>query len=170
MKLKFHKFLEDAKLPTRAHEDDAGLDMYAAESKTITPKDCTVRLGVGVDIPRGYVGLLLPRSSMNKRGVATLLGVIDSGYTGEVKTAFFPAKPEETSVRIEPNPPIEPNPQAVVVEYCGIISQFCSFNIDIHKGERVCQLVVVPIMCVDACWDTEKEEERGSDGFGSTGR
>ena len=135
MKLRFHRFAKDAILPTRSHEDDAGLDMYAQEDKALTPSDNTVGLGVGVDIPRGYVGLLLPRSSMNKQGIITLLGVIDSGYTGEVKAAFFPAG----------------NPQ-------------------VRRGDRICQLVVVPIMCVDACWDTEKEEERGDNGFGSTGR
>lgn len=156
MKLKFHKFADDAILPTRSHEDDAGLDMYAAEDKTVVQNDNVVRLGVGVDIPRGYVGLLLPRSSMNKKGIVTLLGVIDSGYTGEVKVAFAPRQNLAKFGDRDSN---------------GLTSdEVHSSYIFVNKGDRVCQLVVVPIMCVDACWDTEKEEERGINGFGSTGR
>lgn len=157
MKLRFHRFAKDAILPTRSHEDDAGLDMYAAESKKVTINDHLVRLGVGVDIPRGYVGLLLPRSSMNKQGIVTLLGVIDSGYTGEVKAAFV----SELKFSIY-------NYNSYATSFP--VSDLQPGEFEIHKGDRICQLVVVPIMCVDACWDTEKEDERGDNGFGSTGR
>lgn len=164
MKLKFHKFADDAILPTRSHEDDAGLDMYAAEDMIVTPNNNVVRLGVGVEIPRGYVGLLLPRSSMNKKGIVTLLGVIDSGYTGEVKATFFPATIIKARTRISMSYALDN------LRYCDTSENSLDYNINIFKGDRVCQLVVVPIMCVDACWDTEKEEERGINGFGSTGR
>ena len=73
----------DAKLPTRAHPTDAGLDLYA---QTNEPRRLTMKVGTGVavEIPPGYVGLVLPRSSMNAGGVMTHVGVVDSGYCGEI--------------------------------------------------------------------------------------
>lgn len=73
--------------PTRAHYDDAGLDCfyYGDCNIDVSPwQSETVRLGFGVEIPNGYVGLLLPRSSLNKKGLIGRIGVIDSGYRGEV--------------------------------------------------------------------------------------
>lgn len=74
-----------AVLPTRAHADDAGLDLYALEDTTAPPGEGSVlRTGVAVAVPAGHVGLLCDRSSMAKRGLKTAGGVIDAGYRGEV--------------------------------------------------------------------------------------
>jgi len=74
-----------AVMPTRAHEGDAGLDLYALEDSTVPAGEgCVLRTGVALAVPRGHVGLVCDRSSMAKRGLKTAGGVIDAGYRGEV--------------------------------------------------------------------------------------
>ena len=71
--------------PTRAHPDDAGLDLYALEDAAVEPgAGAVLRTGVAVAVPPGHVGLVCDRSSMAKRGLKTAGGVIDAGYRGEV--------------------------------------------------------------------------------------
>ena len=74
-------------VPTRAHSGDAGLDLYALEDEPIVPGAITaIVTGIAVAIPYGHVGLIKPRSGLAARhGIDTLAGVIDHGYTGEVK-------------------------------------------------------------------------------------
>lgn len=74
-----------ATLPTRAHADDAGLDLYALDTVTLAPgQGGLARTGVAVAVPQGHVGLVADRSSMAKRGLKTAGGVIDAGYRGEL--------------------------------------------------------------------------------------
>lgn len=79
---------DGAPLPRHAKSGDAGLDLTSRETVTIPPNGTKmVRTGVKVEIPEGYVGLCFPRSGLaSKRGVnlANCVGVIDSGYRGEV--------------------------------------------------------------------------------------
>lgn len=76
---------EGAKAPTRAHEDDAGLDIYAMESGCVPAWTCRAfRTGLHVEIPHGYVGILFAKSGLNVNHGITSTGVIDSGYTGEI--------------------------------------------------------------------------------------
>ncbi len=73
-------------LPTRAHPEDAGLDLYNLESFVLEPgQGHMARTGIAMAIPQGYVGLVADRSSLGKKGLKTLGGVIDAGYRGEVK-------------------------------------------------------------------------------------
>lgn len=83
MNLKF-KVLNGGKLPTRAHREDAGFDLYSPINAVLCGGTTCIKLGVCVEIPKGYVGFIMGRSSLNKNGVACLTGVIDSGYTGEI--------------------------------------------------------------------------------------
>ena len=78
-----------ANIPTRAHENDAGLDLYATKSKWILPK-CRAVIGTGVHaaIPKGWVGMLTSKSGLMMRGV-TSRGTIDCDYTGEIKAILF---------------------------------------------------------------------------------
>jgi dUTP pyrophosphatase len=88
-KIKFITMLPDARIPTRGYAEDAGLDIYSAEDVLLAPNDsATIFTGIGVEIPRGYTGLILPRSSMNARGFLTHTGVIDPGYTGEIRVVI----------------------------------------------------------------------------------
>lgn len=79
-----------ATMPTRAHEDDAGLDLYAAETVYIPPRDyATVNTGTHVAIPAGYVGLLTSKSGLMRRRGLTCRGTIDAGYTGAIQAIVF---------------------------------------------------------------------------------
>lgn len=86
MKLEIKKLHPDAKLPTRAHADDAGLDMYSLEAITIAPGEkVALNTGIAMAIPTGYVGLMWDKGSVGVRGgVKTLGGVVDAAYRGDV--------------------------------------------------------------------------------------
>jgi len=83
------KFAPNAVLPIRAHDTDAGFDLTAT-SVDATPNIITYGTGLGFQIPKGYVGLIFPRSSICKTRLmlSNAVGVIDSGYRGEVKFKF----------------------------------------------------------------------------------
>lgn len=87
MKLKIKKLHPDAVTPSYAKPGDAGLDLVATmwtflEQGLIEYDTC-----IAVEIPAGYVGLIVPRSSISERGMtlANSVGIIDSGYRGEIK-------------------------------------------------------------------------------------
>jgi len=83
--LEILKLHPEAKVPTRAHEHDAGLDLSSAESYTLKPGEGKIfKTGIAVALDPGFVGLVWDRSSMGKKGIKTLGGVIDSGYRGEI--------------------------------------------------------------------------------------
>lgn len=141
MKLKIKKLNENATIPTRAHETDAGLDLYSAEeNSSLVPNDVlVVGTGIAIEIPEGYYGRIAPRSGLAaKHGVDVLAGVIDSSYRGEIKI--------------------------VLAKHTGIGGwQF-------FKGEKIAQLIIekhynFPLEIVDEINDTD----RGDGGFGSTG-
>lgn len=90
MEIKIKKLSEDAKVPTYAHHNDAGFDLYAIENVAV-PAGARVLVGTGLamEIPDGYVGLVWDKSGLsNTHGLKTLGGVIDAGYRGEVKVGI----------------------------------------------------------------------------------
>ncbi len=143
MELRVAKLNDRAVLPTRAHEGDAGLDLYACEPAHIGPGErWSVRTGVGVEIPEGHAGLVLPRSGLARdHGIALVNapGLIDSGYRGELQVLLLNTDPAET-FRVEP-------------------------------GDRIAQLVVAPIATPEPVEvDALAESARSTGGFGSSGR
>jgi len=83
-----------AKLPEKANLFDAGLDLYSDEVKeviTLAPGERRLfSTGIAVGIPKGFVGLIWPRSGLAvKKGIDTLAGVIDAPYRGEVKVLLI---------------------------------------------------------------------------------
>jgi len=96
MELKFKKLSEKAVLPTRSYKGDAGLDFTCTEITTAVNEARQLMLvyhtGLAVEIPEGYVGLLFPRSSIWKKSIAqtNCVGVIDSGYRGEIIVTMRP--------------------------------------------------------------------------------
>jgi len=143
MKLPILKLRDDAVLPTRAHDGDAGLDLYACEAAHIGPGErWGVGTGVGVEIPEGHAGLVLPRSGLAKKhGIALVNapGLIDSGYRGELRVLLLNTDPAET-FRVEP-------------------------------GDRIAQLVVVPVALAEPVEaEALADSARGDGGFGSSGR
>ena len=86
------KLLNDqAKLPTKAHENDAGWDLYSIEEATILPGNrTTIKTGISCQIPNEYVGLIWPRSGLSvKNGIDVLAGVVDATYRGEIMVCLL---------------------------------------------------------------------------------
>ena len=130
-------------MPSRAHEGDAGLDLYAAESATIEPGErATVATGVALEIPPGHAGLVLPRSGLAARhGIALVNapGLIDSGYRGEVKVLLLNTDTDS--------------------------------SFEVESGDRIAQLVLSPVAEPEPVEVGELEgSARGAGGFGSSGR
>lgn len=89
MKLKI-KLDDGAIMPTRAHETDAGLDLYSRENKWIHMRGSVIiDTGVHVLIPAGYVGMLKSKSGLNVKHGITSEGVIDAGYTGSIIVKLY---------------------------------------------------------------------------------
>lgn len=91
-----------AQLPTRAHANDLGVDLYALELTILEPLKVTkVRTGIAVQFPENVGGIIKDRSSVaTKKEVFTVAGVIDPQYTGEIIVAFF--NPTNTKVHFLP--------------------------------------------------------------------
>ncbi len=130
-------------MPTRAHEDDAGLDLVAAEPARLEPgARSSVGTGLAVAIPPGHAGLVLPRSGLAaKHGIALVNapGLIDPGYRGELRVLLLNTDSAEA--------------------------------LDIEPGDRIAQLLLVPFAVAEPIEATELDEtQRGLAGFGSSGR
>ena len=130
--------LDDGYMPTRAHEYDAGLDLYAREDILIKPGEwVTHDTGVHVAIPKGMVGMITSKSGLMSNSGITSRGTIDYGYTGSIKAVLFNHSKE---------------------------------NVYIRKGQKITQLVVMPIYTPKPVLvDRFEVTERGNGGFGSTG-
>ena len=92
MKLKIKKLNENAVIPKYAKQGDAGLDLTCTEIEFDNDTNTTLyKTGLAVEIPEGYVGLLFPRSSIYKTvlNLTNSVGVIDSGYRGEIMMRFI---------------------------------------------------------------------------------
>lgn len=84
------KLDEGAYMPTRAHEADAGYDLYSPVARELKPNDWTkIDTGVHFQIPKGYVGFIKSKSGLNVKFGITSEGVIDSGYTGSVVVKLY---------------------------------------------------------------------------------
>jgi dUTP pyrophosphatase len=134
------KLHEDAIVPVYAKEGDAGLDLVATSIISDTTYQVTYGTGLAVEIPKGYMGLIFPRSSVRnyQLTLSNSVGVIDSGYRGEIQVTFN--------------------------------KTFGMDSIKYSVGERVAQIVVVgylPITFVEA--KELGNTTRGTGGFGSTG-
>lgn len=94
MELKFKRLSNSAIMPIRAHKSDAGLDLTATRIDTVLNERGQMMLvyhtDLAVEIPEGYVGLIFPRSSIYKKTITqtNCVGVIDSGYRGELMVVF----------------------------------------------------------------------------------
>ena len=90
MQVKIQKLHKDAVIPTYAKPGDAGLDLVVTEVISDTLKQITYGFGLALEIPEDYVGLIFPRSSIRKTdlSLSNAVGVIDSGYRGEIQATF----------------------------------------------------------------------------------
>ena len=176
MKVKIKKLHADAVVPSYATSGDAGMDLTAVTAQ-IDKSGLFIEYGTGiaVEIPHGYVGLLFPRSSLSKTSLvlANHVGVVDSGYRGEIKFRFkelnMSLKQIEPEIlktlqddRERKGLPLLTGPTESSIWYASESSY--------EVGERIGQLVIIPYPQIEF---EEVEElsstERGAGGYGSTG-
>lgn len=188
MKVKFKKLSPNAVIPHYAHATDAGLDLTAT-SRVFDEKGSLVYgTGLAIEIPRGYVGLVFPRSSIHKEDLllSNSVGVIDSGYRGEIMVKFKPSL-----VYVDKAPlgigasqddidgTCQTDPATQEVTFHGRnenypdISEGClPFPPRIYEvGDRVAQLIIVPypdILPMEV--ESLSPSDRGTGGYGSTGK
>ena len=94
MRVKIKKLHPNAVIPKYAKPGDAGLDLVATEILNEEVFQVTYGTGIAVEIPEGFVGLVFPRSSIRKYNInlTNSVGVIDSGYRGEIQATFYKAR------------------------------------------------------------------------------
>ena len=134
---------EGARVPSYAHDGDAGCDLVAVDRVVLEPGGGrgVVSCGIALAIPEGYAGFVLPRSGLAAHHGVTCLnspGLVDAGYRGEVRVVLVNTDPTE--------------------------------RYTVEPGDRVAQLVVQPIEAVSFKEvDLLDPTSRGEGGFGSTG-
>jgi dUTP pyrophosphatase len=143
MKLQIKRLDPDLPLPGYARPGDAGLDLLAAEDRTLQPGErAAIPTGIAIALPEGYAAFVLARSGRALKeglGVANGPGLIDSGYRGEIKVI---------AVNLDHRSPI-----------------------DIRRGEKIAQLVIEKAETAEIeVVENLPDSERGTGGFGSTGR
>ena len=142
MKIPVLRLDPELSTPVSAHEDDAGIDLYARIDTDLNPDQwAMIPTGIAVAIPAGHAGLVAPRSGLAAKHAISVVngpGVVDAGYRGEINVILINHGNEKVTLR---------------------------------RGDRIAQLVVVPVAAVEL---TEVEQlpdsERGAGGFGSTGK
>lgn len=133
----------DLPLPVRAHPDDAGLDLHARADATLTRNGgrALVPTGIAIAIPRGYMGMVVPRSGLAlKHGVSLVNtpGIIDAAYRGELQVIMINHDPTTDYV--------------------------------VRRGDRIAQLIVQAVIPVEwSVVDALDDNDRGG-GFGHSGR
>jgi dUTP pyrophosphatase len=90
MQVKIKKLSPEAVIPSYAKVGDAGMDMVITDIKGETEWDISYGFGISMEIPKGFMGLVFPRSSIRKTDLilSNSVGVIDSGYRGEIQATF----------------------------------------------------------------------------------
>ena len=140
MRVRIKKINPSAAIPTYAKDGDAGMDVIATSIISEEPFQITYGLGIALEIPTGFVGLVFPRSSIRKTDLSltNCVGVIDSGYRGELQATFRKHK--------------------------GVASTTYAV------GDRVAQIMIIPHPLIEfEVSDELSNTERGEGGFGSTG-
>ena len=144
MKVKIKKLSPEAVIPTYAKDGDAGMDMVATKIISDNLGAVTYGTDIAMEIPKGFVGLIFPRSSIRKTNLqlSNSVGVVDSGYRGEIQATFNKIQGIDNVER------------------------------DSYKvGDRIMQIMIIPHPEIEF---EEVEElnntERGEGGFGSTGK
>ena len=130
---------ESALMPTRAHEVDAGMDLYTRYDEIVPARGyARFDTGVHIEIPKGYVGFLKSKSGLNVKHHLTSEGVIDAGYTGSIVVKLY---------------------------------NHSDMPYHFKAGEKITQLVILPcILDTLEPVDSFEDTDRGSSGFGSTGK
>jgi len=157
MKVKIKKVHPDAVIPSYAKNGDAGLDLVATTIISETLGSITYGLGIALEIPEGFVGLVFPRSSIRKTGLqlSNSVGVIDSGYRGELQATFnklFGSERMYDEMKVNE-------------------ASHTNVNDWYKVGDRIAQIIIIPHPPIEFDEvDVLSDTERGDGGFGSTGK
>lgn len=169
MQVKIKKLNEGAVIPSYAKRGDAGMDLIATSRYFDKYGNAVYGTGLAMEIPEGYVGLIFPRSSVSKvdLSLCNCVGVVDSGYRGEVMLKFTPAaafsflrdREAEDSDDFDcvflPSENRKDSTDAIVYEV----------------GEKIGQIIIMPYPQIQFVEVNElSDSERGNGGFGSTGK
>ena len=145
MKVNVKKLDSNAVLPTYAKHGDAGMDLTATSKSYDEHGNVCYGTGLAFEIPTGFVGLLFPRSSNTKKDLilGNSVGVLDSGYRGEVMFKFRPVMPLERDIEFGPR--------------------------EHDVGDRIGQIIIMPYPQAEFnLVDELSSSDRGVGGFGST--
>lgn len=143
MKVKFKKLSPEAVIPSYSRPGDAGLDLTAITVIDNNSHSVTYDTGIAVEIPEGYVGYIFPRSSIRDYALSlsNSVGVIDSNYRGSIRLTFKRGRAVGGS------------------------------QVIYTLGERIGQLIIMPYPIIEPVESDElSETNRGSSGFGSSGK
>jgi dUTP pyrophosphatase len=143
MKVRIKKLNELAVIPSYAKDGDAGMDLVATSIISNTSTQITYGIGLALEIPKGFVGLIFPRSSVRKTRLmlSNCVGVVDSGYRGELQATFNKINNDSVSEN------------------------------DYKVGDRIAQIMIIPHPSIEfEEADELSDTERGEGGFGSTGK
>ena len=154
MQVKIKKVNSLAQIPSYAKDGDAGMDLIATSIISETPSQITYGLGIALEIPKGFVGLVFPRSSIRKTRLqlSNSVGVIDSGYRGELQATFNKVFGGDRFYDETKNTQDTSN--------------------DFYKvGDRIAQIIIIPYPQIQFEEVNElSDSDRGEGGFGSTGK
>ena len=151
MDIKIKKLHESAIIPAYSKVGDAGMDLTAISAKMDDNGNAVYYTGLAMEIPLGYAGFIFPRSSVSKYklSLANSVGVIDSGYRGEIMIKF---KPTAHFSNVE--------------NYANDLK-----NLKYEIGDRVAQIIIMEVPEVTFTEvDELSDTERGEGGFGSSGK
>jgi dUTP pyrophosphatase len=143
MKVRIKKLNENAVIPSYAKSGDAGMDLVATSIISENDTQITYGIGLALEIPNGFVGLIFPRSSVRKTRLmlSNCVGVVDSGYRGELQATF------------------------------NKVNQNSIAENDYKVGDRIAQIMIIPHPPIEFDEVAElSDTERGEGGFGSTGK
>jgi len=179
MIVKIKKLHADAVLPKYAQSTDAGMDLVATSKEYDEHGNAVYGCGLAMEIPKGYVGLLFPRSSNSKMelSLTNAVGVIDSGYRGEVMAKF------RCTRRLSSLPKLYQRIGYFLFNFKFLTWFFGSESATtcvsiIHDkkheyqiGDRFAQLIIMPYPEVEfEEADELSDSDRGSGGYGSSGK
>ena len=149
MKIKIKRLHKDSVIPKYSNVGDAGMDMTAVSEEYDNDGNVCFKTGIAMEIPFGYAGFLYPRSSVAKKTLAlsNSVGIVDSGYRGEIQFKFKPTT------------------------YFGTSNLEWDFDTHLYKvGERIGQIIIMPYPQIEFDEvDSLDGSVRGEGGFGSTG-
>ena len=170
-KLQIKLLSDNATKPKRADDESAGYDIYAAEAVILEPQQkALIATDLAVNIPKGYVGLLTSRSGVSsKTQLVVETGKIDAGFQGHMKINVKNDKQRNNTIDYKDYGDlltIEGDKYSDIGNPNNLGNSYI-----IQKGDRLAQLVIVPIWTpeLEPVEEFESETARGEKGFGSSG-